>query len=156
MTKQADRRLIRFVYVRRPPIEAPELDHNLVYAKVRIPRSSTQNRRKSDSTKETPKTADLRGMISDPNLRCYVANAMVAALPPIPDGSCISDIVTDMAAVMLSTAAELARALSTRAEHSIGARGPVWRPRQSYHGNRERRRGGIYAKNLTTATFERP
>ena len=33
---------------------------------------------------------------------------MVAVLPPIPDGTCISDIATDIADVMLSTAAELA------------------------------------------------
>ena len=33
---------------------------------------------------------------------------MVAALPPIADGTCISDIATDMADVMLSIAAELA------------------------------------------------
>ena len=32
---------------------------------------------------------------------------MVDALPPIPDGTCISDIATDMAEVMLSTAADL-------------------------------------------------
>ncbi|CAN0291898.1 unnamed protein product, partial [Ascophyllum nodosum] len=36
LTKQADCRLIRCVNVRRPPLEAPESDHNLVYAKVRI------------------------------------------------------------------------------------------------------------------------
>ena len=46
--------------------------------------------------------------MADPNLRCQVANAVVAALSPIPDGTCISDIATDMADVMLSTAAELA------------------------------------------------
>ena len=45
--------------------------------------------------------------MTDPNLRCQVANAMVDALPPIPDGTCIGDIATDMADVMLSTAAEL-------------------------------------------------
>ena len=45
--------------------------------------------------------------MTDPNLRCKVANAMVDALPPISDGSCISDIATDMADVMLSTAAEM-------------------------------------------------
>ena len=45
--------------------------------------------------------------MTDPNLRCEVANAMVDALPPIPDGACISDIATDMADVMLSTAVEL-------------------------------------------------
>ena len=33
---------------------------------------------------------------------------MVARQQPIPDGTCIRDIVTDMADVMLSTAAELA------------------------------------------------
>ena len=47
--------------------------------------------------------------MTDPSLRCQVANsAMVDALPPIPDGTCIiSDIVTDKADAMLSTAAEL-------------------------------------------------
>ena len=81
LTKQADRRLIRCVNVRRPPVEAPESDHNLVYAKVRIPRRSVPNRRKRDSTKKTPKLADLRRLMTDPNLRCQVANAMVDALP---------------------------------------------------------------------------
>ena len=33
---------------------------------------------------------------------------MVATLPPIPDGTCISDIAIDMDDVILSTAAELA------------------------------------------------
>ena len=56
---------------------------------------------------ETPKLVDLRRLMTDPSLRCQVANAMVTALPPIPDGTCISDIATDMADVMLSTAAEL-------------------------------------------------
>ena len=32
---------------------------------------------------------------------------MVAALPPIPYGTCISGIATDMVDLMLSTAAEL-------------------------------------------------
>ena len=107
LTKQADRRLIRCVNVRRPLSKAPESDHNLVYAKVRIPRRSAPNRRKRDSTKETPKLADLRRLMTNSNLRCQVANAMVDALPPIPDGTCIGDIATDMADVMLSTAAEL-------------------------------------------------
>ena len=89
------------------PLEAPESDHSLVYAEVRIPRRSAPNRRKRDSTKETPNTADLRGLI-DPNLQCQVANAMVSALPPIPDGTCIRVIATDMTDVMFSTAAELA------------------------------------------------
>ena len=118
-TKQADRRLIRFVNVRRPPLEAPKSDHNLVYAKVRIPRRSAPNRRKRNSTKETPKLADLRRLMTDPNLRCQVANAMVDALPPIPDGTCISDIATDMADVMLSTAAELV----PRSKRPRGAQG---------------------------------
>ena len=78
-----------------------------MYPKVRIPHRSALNRRKRDSTKETPKLADLRRLMTDPNLRCHVANAMVDALPPIPNGTCIGDIATDMADVMLSTAAEL-------------------------------------------------
>ena len=45
--------------------------------------------------------------MTDPNLRCQVANAMIVVLPPIPDGTCISDIATDMGDVMLSTAAEM-------------------------------------------------
>ena len=68
LTRQADRRLIRCVNVRRPRLEAPVSDHNLVYAKVRIPRKSAPNRRKRDSTKETPKLADLRWLMTDPNL----------------------------------------------------------------------------------------
>ena len=76
-----------------------------MYAKVRIPRKSVPNRRKRDSTKETPKLADLRQLMTYSNLRFQVANAMmVDALPPIPEGTCISDIATDMADVMLSTA----------------------------------------------------
>ena len=100
-----------------------------MYVKVRIPRRSALNQRKKDSTKGTPKTADLRRLMADPNLRCQVANAMVAALPPIPDGTCISDVATDMADVMFSTAAELAPRLSARAEHRVGARVLVWRLR---------------------------
>ena len=76
-----------------------------MYAKVRISRRSTPNRRKGDSTKESAKLADLRRLITEPNLRCKVANAIVDALPPIPDGTCIGGIATDMADVMLSTAA---------------------------------------------------
>ena len=50
LIKQVDRRLIRCVNVRRPLLEAPESDHNLMYAKVRIPRRSAPNRRKRDSS----------------------------------------------------------------------------------------------------------
>ena len=107
LTKQADRRLIRCVNVRRPHLEVPESDHNLEYAKVRIPRRSAPNRRKRNSTKKTPKLADNRRLMTDPNLRYQVTNTMVDALPPIPDGTCINDIATDTADVMLSTKAEL-------------------------------------------------
>ena len=57
--------------------------------------------------------------MTDPNLRCLVANAMVDALPPIPDGTCIGDIATDMADVMLSTAAEVV----PRSKRPRGAQG---------------------------------
>ena len=117
MTKQADRRLIHCVNVRWPPLGVPESDHNLVYAKVRIPHRSAPNRRKRDSTKESPKLADLRRLVIDPKLRCQVASAMVDALPPISDGTCIGDIATDMADVLLSTAAELV----PRSKHLRGA-----------------------------------
>ena len=56
----------------------------------------------------TPKTADLQRLMADPNLRRHVANATSAALPPIPNGTCIGDIAADMADVMLSIAAGLA------------------------------------------------
>ena len=119
LTKQVDRRIIRCVNVRRPPLEAPESDNNLVYAKVRLSRKSAPKRRKRDSTKEIPKLADLRRLITDPNLRCQVANAMVDALPPFPDGTFIGDIATDMADVMLSTAVELV----PRSKRPRGAQG---------------------------------
>ena len=57
--------------------------------------------------------------MGDPNLQYQVANALVAALPPIPDGTCISDITTDMTDVMISTAAELA----LRSKRPRGAQG---------------------------------
>ena len=91
-----------------------------MYAKVCIPHRSAPNRRKRDTTKETPKLADLRRLMTDPNFRCQVANAMmVDALPPILDGTCISDIATDMANIMLSTAAELV----PRSKRPRGAQG---------------------------------
>ena len=119
LTNQADCRLIHCVNIRRPSLEAPESDHNLVYEKVRILRRSEPNRRNMDSSKETPKLADLRRLMTDSNLRCQVANAIVAALPPIPDGTCISDIATEMVDVMLSTAAEL----EPRFRHPRGTQG---------------------------------
>ena len=122
-TKQADRRLIRCVNVRRPPLETPESDHNLVYAKVRISRRSALKRRRRDGTK---KLADLRRLMTDPNLRCQVANAMVDALLPIPHGTYISDIATDMVDVTPSTAAELVPRSKRPRGAQGGARGPVW------------------------------
>ena len=58
--------------------------------------------------------------MTDPNFRCQVANAMVDSLPPIPDGSCIGDIATDIADVMLFTAVELV----PRSKRPCGAQ--VW------------------------------
>ena len=90
-----------------------------MYAKVRIPRRSSPNWRKRDNTKEAPKLVDLRRLMTEPNLRCQVVNAMVDALPPIPDGTCISDIATDMTDVMRFTAAELV----PRSKRPRGAQG---------------------------------
>ena len=89
------------------PLTAISLFVTYTSDRLYSPRRSAPNRRKSDRTKETPKLADLRGLMSDPNLRFQVANAIVDALPPVPDDTCICDIATDMADVMLSTAAEL-------------------------------------------------
>ena len=50
---------------------------------------------------------DPRQVMADPNVRCQVKNALVAELPPILDGICISDIASDMVDGMLSTATEL-------------------------------------------------
>ena len=113
------------------------------------------NQKERDSTKETPKTVDLRRLMADPNLRCQVANAMVAALPPISDNPCISDIATDVADVMLSIATELA----PRSKRPRGAQGWCAGPRVEAEMNAEwqqRRRGGAYAQNPIAATFERP
>ena len=51
LTKQAGRRMVVCVNVRRSPIEAPYSDPNLVYAKVCIPRRSVPNRRRNESRK---------------------------------------------------------------------------------------------------------
>ncbi|CAN0355283.1 unnamed protein product, partial [Ascophyllum nodosum] len=106
---------------------------------VRLSRSAP-NRRKRDSTKETPKLADLRRLMTDPNLRCQVTNAMVDALPPIPDGTCISDIATDRADVMLFTTAGLV----PRSRRPRGAQG--WRAGRGVEaemiGSKATERGG--------------
>ena len=96
----------------------------IVHPRVRESPHPTQVRtkpeEKRDSTKETPKLADLRQFMTDSILRCQVANAMVDVLPPIPDGTCIiSDVAFDMADVMLSTAAELV----PRSKRPRGAQG---------------------------------
>ena len=127
-----------------------------MYAKVRIPRNSAPNRRKRDNTKETPKLAGLRRLMTDPNLRCQVANAMVDALPPISDGTCIRDIATDMADVMLSTAAELVpRSKRPRGSHGWCARPGVeaemnaaWQQREE---TRRRIRAEPHSSNLRKA-----
>ena len=66
-----------------------------------------------------PETDDLRRLLAHPNYRCQDANALVAALPPILDGTRISDNATDMADVMLSNARELA----PRSKFPRGAQG---------------------------------
>ena len=119
LTKKSDRGLIRSVNVRRPPFKAPNSVHNLMYAKVSIPRRSAPNRRKRDSAKETPKLVDLRRLRAVSNLGCQVVNTTVDALPPISDGTGLSDIATDMADVVISTAAELV----PRSKRPRGAQG---------------------------------
>ena len=49
---------------------------------------------------------DVRWLMTGPYVRGQVANAVSAALPPISDGTCISDIATDMTDVMLSITAK--------------------------------------------------
>ena len=61
LTKQAGHGLVRCVNVHRPPLKAPESDHNLVYAKVRIPHRSVPSRRKRGGTKETPRRSTSGG-----------------------------------------------------------------------------------------------
>ena len=90
-----------------------------MYATVRIPGRSAPHRSRRESTKATPGTADLQRLMADLDLRRQVASATSAALPPIPNGSCIGDIAADMADVMLSIAAELA----PRSKRPRGAQG---------------------------------
>ena len=73
------------------------------------------------STKETLTMADLQRLRTDPNRRCQVPNTMRATLPLILNDTCISDIATKMADVMLPTAVELA----PRSKRPRGAQG--WR-----------------------------
>ena len=51
--------------------------------------------------------ADLKWFMTDPNRRCQLPNTTSATVPLIPEDTCISDIVIDMADAMLPTAAEL-------------------------------------------------
>lgn len=49
---------------------------------------------------------DLQRLMAHPDLRCQVARAMNATLPPIPNNTCIRDIAADRADVMLSISTE--------------------------------------------------
>ena len=53
-----DRRLLRCVHGRRLPLEAPESDHNLVHAKVRIPRKTMNLEMKQDRSSAYIKCVD--------------------------------------------------------------------------------------------------
>ena len=128
LTKQADHRLIRCVNVRRLPLEASESDRILVYAKVRIPRRSAPNRRKRASTKETPKLADLGRLMTDPNLRCQVANAMAHRHQSPMAFESVTSAPT-LPTPRFSLCANWYRTLSARTEHRVGGRGPVWKLR---------------------------
>ena len=88
-------------------MESPESDYNLVYATVRIPGRSAPNKKRRESTKATPRTADLQQLMADPDLRRQVASATSAALLPVPNDTCISDTAADMADVKLSIAAKV-------------------------------------------------
>ena len=67
---------------------------------------------------------------------------MIEALPPIPDGTCISDIAIDMTDVMLSTPAELVprskrarRLQGSRAELGVEAENAAWQQRDEARRN---------------------
>ena len=124
LTKQAGRRLVRCVNVRSPPLDKRGSYHNLVYAAFHIPRRSAPNRRRRETTKATRRTADLQRLMADPDLRLQVASAMSAALLPIPNGTCNSDIAAEVADVMLSVSAEMA----PRSKRPRGPQGLVRRP----------------------------
>ena len=57
--------------------------------------------------------------MADPDLRRQVASATSTALPPIPNGTCISDIAVDTTDVMLPITTELA----PRSKRPRGAQG---------------------------------
>ena len=96
--------------------------------RVRIPHRSAPNRGKRDITKEIPGTANLRRLMTDPNLRCQVANAMIAyhqsPMAPAPVTSPPTWLTS-----CFPLQPNLHRALSTRVEHRVGVRVLVWRLR---------------------------
>ena len=95
--------------------------------------------------------------MTDPNLRCQVAKAMVAALPPLLDSTCISDIATDMAGVMISTAAELVLLSKHPREAQGYCAGPdVEAEMNAAWQHIEEARRYLRVQNFTTAIFERP
>ena len=106
------------------------------------------NRRKRDSTKETPKTVDLRRLIADPNFRCQVANAMIAGLPSTSDVTCISNVANHIADVMLSTPAELApRSKRPRGAHCCCASPGVKAEMNATWQQREEAKGRLRAES---------
>lgn len=96
-TKQADRRLVRRVNIRSPPLGSLTSDTKLVFATVRIPGRSGPRRKRRESTMTTLRTADIQQLMADPEVQREMMSASSAALPPVPNRTCINETAADMA-----------------------------------------------------------
>ena len=100
--------------------------------------------------------ADLQWFMTDPNRRCQLPNATSAAVPLIPEDTCISDIVIDMADAMLLTAAELVPHSKRPRVVQGWCAGPDVEADMDVTWQQRKGRGNAYAQASTSTILEKP
>ena len=102
LTRQRDRKFVRYVTVYPQPSFLPMSDHNIVSAPVKLLGHFARNRRLRASAKSP---VDRRRLVTDPQLRQEVATAVGRHLRANPPGdSSVDDVEAAFAAAIMRTA----------------------------------------------------
>lgn len=96
--------MVHYANIGSPFLVLLESDHSLVYATVHLSSRLVPIKKKKEHQGDSD---DVR-LMTHPDLQHQVASAKSAALPPLPSGTCISEIVVDMADLMLFISYEVA------------------------------------------------
>ena len=107
LTRQRDRKLVRYVTVHPQPSFLPMSDHNIVTAHVKLLGRFARNRPAREAKRPPP--IDRRRLTTDPHLRQEVATVIgdhLSAFPP--NGSSVDDVETAFTTAILQTAERVA------------------------------------------------